>query len=465
MRDGVERDVDLIRRELRAICGARGVPDAPGAHYLHDATEHQGLRGRASAVALPGSEGEVARVLRWCHDHDVPVAPRGGGTGLAGGCVPLDGEVVLSLERLTGVPALDPGSWRMQVEAGVRTATVRRLAREHGLYYPPDPGAAEDSQIGGNVATNAGGPHAFKYGVTGAWVTGLRAVLIDGETVEVGGPLRKDVAGYDLRSLLVGSEGTLAVITAAWLRLIPAPAAAAPVTALYPDAASGCRALEAVLASGLVPAALEYLDAGALRAAGRELPRAGARGGRVHAAGGGRRERRRGRGAERASCARCSPMKRSPCTRRRGRAAIERLWRWRSGVTLAVVAQHGGKLSEDVAVPLDRIERALAGTLAIGARHGLDSCSWGHAGDGNLHATFMLAADDPEQVRRAEAAALELFELARELGGSVTGEHGIGWAKRGQLERQLSPAALRLQREVKAVFDPKGLLNPGKKTA
>ncbi len=245
----MERD-ERIRRELRALCGERAVPDRIASHYLHDATEHQGLHGQASAVVLPETEDEVARVLRWCHDHDVPVVPRGGGTGLAGGCVPLDGEVVLSLERLTRVLALDPGQWRMQVEAGVRTATVRRLAREHGLYYPPDPGAAEDSQIGGNVATNAGGPHAFKHGVTGRWVTGLRAVLMDGEVIEVGGPLRKDVAGYDLRGLLIGSEGTLAVITAIWLRLIPAPQATAAIAAIYPDAAAGCRAVAAVLASG-----------------------------------------------------------------------------------------------------------------------------------------------------------------------------------------------------------------------
>jgi FAD/FMN-containing dehydrogenase len=146
-----------------------------------------------------------------------------------------------------------------------------------------------------------------------------------------------------------------------------------------------------------------------------------------------------------------------------GRAAVEELWRWRDGVSLAVAAQQGGKLSEDIAVPLDRFEQALAETLAIGARHGLVACSWGHAGDGNLHACLMLSATDPEQVRRGETAAQELFELARRLGGSVSGEHGLGWIKRGQLERQSSPAALRLHRSIKAIFDPKGLLNPGKK--
>src|SRR5437763_8392340 len=174
--------------------------------------------------------------------------------------------------RLAGagrpVRRFDPLLWRIQVDAGVTTARLRQLARESGLYFPPDPGAAEQSQVGGNIATNAGGPHAFKYGVTGAWVTGLEAIVAPGELVEVGGHVRKDVAGYDLRALLVGSEGTLGIVTAAWLRLVPAPEAARPVVGFYPDTVSGCAALEAVVGNGLLVAALEFLDAGALAAAG-----------------------------------------------------------------------------------------------------------------------------------------------------------------------------------------------------
>jgi FAD/FMN-containing dehydrogenase len=232
-----------IEHELARLLGAEGVLPGSTRAYLTDATEYRNLRGRADAVALPRSAGEVEQVVRWCYEHDVPVIPRGGGTGLGGGAVPLDGGVVLSLERLGAVRALDAGFWRACVEAGVRTAVLRRRARESGLLFPPDPGAAEQSQIGGNIATNAGGPHAFKYGVTGAWVTGLEVVLAPGELVTIGGPLRKDVAGYDLRSLIVGSEGTLGVVTAAWMKLIPAPEAALPVAAFYPSAESGCAAL------------------------------------------------------------------------------------------------------------------------------------------------------------------------------------------------------------------------------
>src|SRR4051812_45943218 len=201
-----------IERDLRAAVAAEVV--APSATYLTDQTEARGLGGRADAVALPRNAEEVAEIVSWCYAHGVPIVPRGGGTGYAGGAVPLDGGVVLSLERLDRVRSFDPLLWRIEVEAGVRTATVARLAREHGLYFGIDPGAAEQSQVGGNVATNAAGPHAFKYGAIGRWVTGVEAVVAPGELTRIGGAVRKDVAGYDLRSLLIGSEGTLGVVTA-----------------------------------------------------------------------------------------------------------------------------------------------------------------------------------------------------------------------------------------------------------
>src|SRR5213593_2384106 len=262
--------VASVERDLRAAVAADVV--APSAAYLTDMTEARGLSGRADAVALPRTVEEVAEVVAWCYAHGVAIVPRGGGTGYAGGAVPLDGGVVLSLERLDRVRSFDPLLWRIEVEAGLRTAELRRIAREGGLLFAPDPGAAEQSQIGGNIATNAGGPHAFKYGVTGAWVTGLEVVVAPGELITIGGPIRKDVAGYDLVGLLVGSEGTLGVITAAWLRLLPAPEAALPVVAFYRGSREGCAAIERVVGSGLPAAALEYFDAGALAAAGGAFP-------------------------------------------------------------------------------------------------------------------------------------------------------------------------------------------------
>ena len=451
----------MLVRELRALLGDEVLSDETRG-YLTDDTDGSGVHGHADAVALPRTSDEVVRVVSWCYANDVPIVPRGGGTGFAGGAVPVHGGVVLSLERMTAVRAFDPLLWRIHVEAGVRTATVHRLARENGLFFPPDPGAAEQSQIGGNIATNAGGPHAFKYGVTGAWVTGLEAVVAPGELITIGGPIRKDVAGYDLIGLLVGSEGTLGVITAAWLRLLPAPETALPVVAFYRASGEGCAAIEGVLGSGLQPAAIEYLDAGALAAAAGAFPRPlpdGAGFAVIAEADGPRNEAERLQ-RELAEALADGALAVETLT---VRTEVDALWRWRDGVSIAVSAQRGSKVSEDIVVPLDRLAEAVEETVLIGARHGLDACSWGHAGDGNLHSTFLVDRSSEDEIGRAERAAQDLFELAVRLGGSVSGEHGIGWTKRGQLARQWPGSALDLHDRVKRAFDPKGLLNPGKK--
>jgi len=456
-----------IERELTALLGPGGVlsgRDGIPRAYLSDATESRNLRGRADAVALPADAQQVAQTVAWCYEHDVPIVPRGGGTGFTGGAVPLDGGVVLSLERLTKVRHLDPGLWRAAVEAGAITADVRRRARENGLFYPPDPGSSEQSQLGGNIATNAGGPHAFKYGVTGAWITGLEFVLAPGELVRVGGPIRKDVAGYDLKSLLIGSEGTLGVVTAAWIKLIPAPEASLPLAALYEDAGAGCAAIEYVLGSGIVPAALEYLDEGAIAATRGAFPidlPDDARFMVIADADGSAEEAKRTHSELAEVLGEQATLVHAPTDSRE----IAALWRWRDGASIAVTAQRGGKVSEDIVVPIDRLQEAIEQTVAIGRRHDLPACSWGHAGDGNLHSTFMIDLDDPAELERAEHAAEELFELAVALGGSVSGEHGIGLAKNGQVARQWAAPALAMHEAIKRVFDPKGLLNPGKKVA
>lgn len=453
---------DLAGR-LRAIVGDTHVAP-PGAADLADETETRGLRGRADLVVRPGTAEEVAAVVAACYASGTAIVPRGGGTGYAGGAAPVDGGVVLGLERLDRIRAFDPLLWRMHVEAGVRTSEVRRIARESGLLFPPDPGAAESSQIGGNIATNAGGPHAFKYGVTGAWVLGIEAVVPPGDLITVGGPIRKDVAGYDLKSLLVGSEGTLGIVTAAWLRLVPAPEEALPVVGLYADAGAGVAAIEAVLGNGLPVATLEYLDGRVMAASAAtfpvELP--DGIGFAVIAEADGSAAEAAVLATEVASVLGEDALAvHAPTTP----FEVGRLWRWRDGVSLAVTVQRGGKVSEDVVVPVDRLREALDGTAEIAARFGLESCSWGHAGDGNLHLTFLVDRDDGAELERAAAAAQELFGLAVALGGSISGEHGVGLVKRGQLQRQWAPRAVELHEAVKQVFDPDNLLNPGKKVA
>jgi glycolate oxidase subunit GlcD len=472
--------------ELTELLGEGAVlaGDTPAAaRYLHDETETRSITGAADAVAIPGTAEQVAALVAWCYEHDVPMTPRGGGTGFAGGAVPLGTGVVVSMERRGGgacAGAMDRrvvrtrrerNRWRAWVPAGATTADVRRRARENGLYYAPDPGAAESSMIGGNIATNAGGPHTFKYGVTGSWVTGLEVVLAPGELVRIGGVARKDVGGYDLKSLLVGSEGTLGIVTGAWLKLLPAPPVALPVVGFYPDTETGTAALTAVLTSGIVPSAVEFLDAGALRASlaalltvAHGLPvdlpsRTGfmllaeADGTAAQAAAG---QRELELAMEDHALAVHAPI--SPHD-------VAALWRWRDGVSGAVTSQHGGKISEDIVVPVERLAEAIEFTVELGARHGLDACSWGHAGDGNVHATFMIDRTDPVQVGRAEYAAEELFKFAASVDGAITGEHGVGLVKNRQLELQWPDQALTLHEGIKHLLDPKNLLNPGKKLA
>jgi glycolate oxidase subunit GlcD len=448
-----------VERDLRAAVAAEVV--APTIAYLTDQTEARGYSGRADAVALPGTAEEVAEVVAWCYAHGVAVVPRGGGTGYAGGVVPLDGGVVLSLERLTRVRSFDPLLWRIEVEAGLRTADLRRIVREGGLLFAPDPGAAEQSQIGGNIATNAGGPHAFKYGVTRGWVTGLEAVVPPGDLVQLGGPLRKDVAGYDLKQLLIGSEGTLGVITAAWLRLTPAPEAAWPVIGFFDGVRRGVEAIEGVIGTGLPVAALEYVDSETLRYAGASFP------GDVPAgafavlaeADGATEEAARIRKQVLDLFAEDALALYAP----EAPQEIAALWRWRDSLALVVQAQRGSKASEDIAVPLDRLREAIVESLEIGRSLGVPACSWGHAGDGNLHTVFLLAGGDEAELALAPQLSERLFELALRLGGTISGEHGVGFVKRDWLERQLGPRAFALHGAVKQAFDPQNLLNPGKK--
>jgi glycolate oxidase subunit GlcD len=443
----------MLDELIRAVGPDHVLRPAP-AEYLTDATA-RGLHGSALAVVRPADATEAARVVAACYRNDIAITPRGGGSGVAGGAVP-DGGIVISVERLNRIRSFDPLVWRIQAEAGVTTGRLHQVARESGLMFPPDPGASEQSQIGGNLATNAGGPHAFRYGVTRRWVTGIEAVIAPGELVTVGGPVRKDVAGYDLLGLLVGSEGTLGLITAAWLRLVPAPEAVHVVAGVYSTDAAACAAIERILGSGIEAAAIELLDSDAMRFGGGGFPvevdgalvLAEADGGTLEAAA--RREALLEAMAE-------------------GAAAVqqvadrEAVWRWRDGLSSRLAAARGGKLSEDIVVPLDRLAEMVAAVPRIGERHGLTGLSFGHAGDGNLHSTFLLDLDEPGQFAAAQSACRELFDLTLEMGGSISGEHGLGSVKAGYLERQWGPAAVGAHRAIKRALDPKGLFNPGKK--
>jgi FAD/FMN-containing dehydrogenase len=449
-----------LRRDLARVAGEGAVlEESRHAPYCHDATIQRGLRGTPNAVVCPADADAVARVLGWCYRHGVAVVPRGGGTGLAGGAVPVDGGVVVSVERLRSVRGVEPELGRIDVQAGLNTAHVARLARENGLLFAPDPGAAEQSQIGGNVATNAGGPHAYKYGPTGACVSALEVALAPGELARVGGHTRKDASAYDLRSLLVGSEGTLGIVTAVELALPPAPPATLPLVAFLPDVASGQGALLSILGSGLGPAVLDFLDERAFGISAGSFP--GPRPGEdsfvlLLELDGAPSEIERQLGELRDALS------------THGLLALERpepsaLWRWRDGLNGVVASLRGGKVSEDVCVPPERVAEAIAAVYSIGDALSLQTCAWGHAGDGIVHGTFLFDASLGDERERALGAGEQLLEQALRLDGSISGEHGVGYVKRRYLEAQWHGAALAAHRQVKAALDPKGLLNPGKK--
>lgn len=447
-----------LRGALARIVGDRHVLDVPASSpYNHDATIAGGLRGQAQLAVRPGSTAEVAEVVKALYEMEVPIVPRGGGSGLAGGAVPSPGSVVCSLERMTAVRELSPRTWRMHVEAGLTTAHVHRLARENGLLFPPDPGASEQSQIGGNVATNAGGPHAFKYGATRDWVTGVEAVLADGEIVQLGGACRKDVGGYDLRALLIGSEGTLGVITAVALRLIPAPQDAVVLVAFAEEETRGCEAILDVLGSGIVPAAVDFLDGFTLQAAAGypgQVPRQARFALLVEVDGESEQVRAQEQELREVLAPGCLKLDRPPA---------RELWRWRDGINGVVAGVRGGKVGEDVVVPVERLHDLLCGFQAIASANGLESCAWGHGADGNVHANVLIDPQSERDRRAVDRVGDQLLDLVVQMGGAISGEHGLGLIKSGQLSKQWNPAALRLHAQAKQSFDPKGLFNPGKK--
>ena len=413
-------------------------------------------------VVLPGATSEVAGVARICNEARVPLTPRGGGTGYTGGAVPTAGGVVLSLERLNRIREIDSGNLIAVVEPNVVTGDLQRAVEAVGLFYPPDPASLDQSVIGGNVAECAGGPRAFKYGTTKRYVLGLEAVLPTGAVIRTGGKSVKNVVGYDLTQLLVGSEGTLAIVTEIVLRLVPKPPAGATLRATFRDIGDCVRAVEAIVAARVVPAALELVDKASLEAVARtegglappdtaallliELD------GMAAAV---REEGERVADACRASGA-IEVLRAADDAERAG------LWRVRRELSLTLRALAPLKINHDVVVPKARIPELFDAIETIGTTSGLPIASFGHVGDGNIHVNILVDPADEQAMTAARVAERQLFEAVVRLEGSISGEHGIGFSKAQYLGLELSPETIALMRQVKRVFDPNGILNPGK---
>ena len=418
----------------------------------------------ADAVVFPANTQETAAIARLCNEHRVPLVPRGAGTGYTGGSVPTRGGVVLSLERMNRILEIDEANLIAVVEPNVITGDLQDAVEQRGLFYPPDPASLRQSSIGGNVAECAGGPRAFKYGTTRKYVLGLEAVLPTGEIIDTGGKVVKNVVGYDLTQLLVGSEGTLAIITKIILRLIPRPPVQATLRATFRDVGSAVAAVSNVMRARVVPAALELVDGDSLEAVAENLGvRSLAPEGTaailllevdgVPAA--------VDEEADRVAAA-CREAGATEVLRAADETERQELWRVRRELSLSLKTIAPLKLNHDVVVPKGRIPQLFALVARIRQESGLRIPLFGHAGDGNIHVNIMLDPSDGDALTRARAAERTLFEGVVALEGSISGEHGIGFAKAPFLTIELSADEILLMKRVKHAFDPNGILNPGK---
>jgi glycolate oxidase len=450
--------LERAKIELERRLGPSKVVTSPEACEPY-AVDDSDVAGRLpAAVVIAESSADVAATLAVAEACEVPVTPRAGGTGRTGGAVPIAGGIVLATHALARIKDIDRANLIAVVEPGVVTGELHAAVESEGLFYAPDPNSLESCRIGGNLAENAGGPRAFKYGVTRDWVLGLEACLVGGRAVSTGKRTVKGVTGYDVTALLVGSEGTLAVFTAATLRLVPKPPRVSTALALFSEVRAAAAAVGAIVAAGIVPRCLEMLDGAtlaAVRGAGVAVdPRAGAML-LVEVDGEGAEGTLIHLGEVAAAHPGCIDVVVAQDGVQR-----DRLWAARRMLSKATrrLARH--KLSEDVVVPRTRIADLLARTDAIGEATGVRHLAYGHAGDGNLHVNF-LWDDDAERPAVDRAIGL-LMRATIELGGTLSGEHGIGVSKAVYLPLEQSAELIALQRDIKRAFDPKDLLNPGK---
>jgi glycolate oxidase len=418
----------------------------------------------ADAVVLPGSTAEVAGIVRLCAARRVPIVPRGAGTGYTGGAVPTRGGVLLSLERMNRILEIDEANLVAVVQPHVVTGDIQDAVEKLGLFYPPDPASLRQSVIGGNVAECAGGPRAFKYGTTKRYVLGLEAVLPTGEVIRTGGKVVKNVVGYDLTQLLVGSEGTLAIITEIILRLVPKPPVQATLRATFPDVESAVAAVTNIIRARVVPAALELIDGDSLEAVARNLkvrslaPEGTAAILLLEVDGIAQAVVEEAARVEEA----CLAAGATEVLRARDEAERQELWRVRRELSLSLKMITPLKYNHDVVVPKGRIPELFALVREIKERHRLRIPCFGHAGDGNIHVNIMVDPEDAGEIARAHVAEGELFAGVVALEGSISGEHGIGFAKAPFLPLELSAETIALMKRVKHAFDPDGILNPGK---
>jgi D-lactate dehydrogenase len=449
-----------LSHELAALLGAAwSIDESERMAYAYDNSRKLAL---PDAVALPTTREQVLAIVRACRAHKVPVVARGRGTNTTGATVPIAGGVVMSFERMDAILAIRPGDRCAVVQPGVLNGDLQRALRAHDLFWPPDPTSADYSTIGGNLACNAGGPRAVKYGASRDNILALTAVTGAGELIHCGSATTKGATGYDLQRLLVGSEGTLALIVEATLKLAPLPPQRRTVRALYRDVASAAAAVARLMAQPATPSMLEFMDGDCVRLA-RDAGVAG-----LPAEAGALLLLEADGDADTLPHAVEALMRAAEgdglvaLDDAADEAASANLWAARKALSPALRTLAAGKINEDVVVPVSRIPDLVAGVQALAREFALPIVSFGHAGNGNLHVNILFDPDDAAQSQRARDALARVFALALALGGTLSGEHGIGLAKREFMPQAIDAPTLALMRQLKTAFDPDGILNPGK---
>ncbi len=446
---------------LEDIVGRRHLATSPEVLAAH-ATDATNLTFMPDAVAFPAGADEISRIMALANQERFPVVPRGAGSGQSGGALPVMGGVVLATDRLERILFIDPDNMIARVEPGVIPARLQEAVEAHGLFYPPDPASIHISTMGGNVAECAGGLRAVKYGVTRDYVLGLEVVLPTGEIIKTGVETAKGVVGYDLTRLLVGSEGTLGVITRITVRLIPLPPAKRTMMASFRDVVSAVRAVTAITRARVVPTAMELMDRVCIESVREDMGSvapSGAAALLLIEVDGDESLVERDAGRVREVCLGAGALAFHSAG---DPVEAERLWEARRNVSPSLLRLRPGKVSEDVVVPRSRMAELVAFLEDLSSRHGQPIASFGHAGDGNLHVHIMLDPEVRLERERTELIVEELFREVISMGGTISGEHGVGVTKARYLNLELSEPAVALMRRLKSAFDPNGVLNPGK---
>ena len=449
---------------LREAAGDKNILVDDDAREVYGSDETEDFVFPPDVVVLPTTTEAVANVMRIAWSHNIPVTPRGGGTGLSGGALPLFGGIVLGLERLDRILEIDTNNLMAVVEPGVITQELQEAVEKKGLYYPPDPASKGSCRLGGNLAECAGGPHAVKYGVTKDYILGLEAVLPNGEIIRHGGKLLKNSTGYNLTQLIVGSEGTLAVITKIYLKLIPLPQHRLTLLVPFPTLESAARTVPAIMNKGITPSALELMERDAIKIAEKHLdssiPNSDSAAQLIIELDG--NDEAVLQSTAENVCEIALEQGATDVLLADSSTRQNEIWDMRRATGEAVKSVSVYK-EEDTVVPRYNLVPLLLGVKEIAKRHGITTVCYGHAGDGNLHVNILkMDMSDEDWNRNLDPAIREIFELTVSLGGTISGEHGIGYSQKRYLGIAFEPHEIALMQRLKDAFDPKGILNPGK---